>query len=452
MKNGDDKRVEEIFVLLYSAAKWGILSLLAGLIVGGVASVFLHLLEGSVTFVGGLPPFWRILLLPLGLLASAFLIKTFAPEAHGHGTEKVIEAVHYKQGYIPLKVVPVKLAATITTLASGGSVGKEGPCAQIGGGLMSWLAGLLRLDVEDRKKLVVCGISAGFSAVFGTPISGAVFGVEVLYIGQMLYDVLLPSFISGIIARIVATSFGIPGLAGRIIPISLEWKVILLSVMAGIFFGFVSIMHIEMLNYTESRFKKLDMSWWKKPLFGGFLLLAMALTLGTRYLGLGMDTVYEALSGARVPLFAFFIKSLAMAITLSCGGSGGVLTPTFFVGATAGATFARLTGADPILLSVMGFTAVLAGAANTPITASIMAMEIMGPQATPLAAIACVLSFVVSGHRSIYPTQVLARPKSKVFEIPPHSGGQAFYKFKILSSKIFLSRYIRALRIKQKNK
>jgi len=129
-----------------------------------------------------------------------------------------------------------------------------------------------------------------------------------------------------------------------------------------------------------------------------------------------------------------------------------VLTPTFFVGATAGATFARLTGSDPILLSVMGFTAVLAGAANTPITASIMAMEIMGPQATPLAAIACVLSFVVSGHRSIYPTQVLARPKSKVFEIPPYSGEQAFYKVKILSSKIFLSRYIRALRIKQKNK
>ncbi|HHZ04377.1 chloride channel protein, partial [Acetomicrobium hydrogeniformans] len=136
MKNGDDKRVEEVFVLLYSAAKWGILSLLAGLIVGGAASVFLLLLEGSVSFVGGLP-FWRILLLPLGLLASAFLIKTFAPEAHGHGTEKVIEAVHCKEGYIPLKVVPVKLAATITTLASGGSAGKEGPCAQIGGGLMS---------------------------------------------------------------------------------------------------------------------------------------------------------------------------------------------------------------------------------------------------------------------------------------------------------------------------
>jgi len=435
------EKIDETFVLLYSTAKWGILSVMAGLVVGGAASLFLYLLEKSISFVAELPS-WRFLLLPLGLFLSAFLIRALAPEAKGHGTEKVIEAVHFKEGIIPLRVVPVKLVATIITLASGGSAGKEGPCAHIGGGLMSWMAQIFRLDVEDRKKLVVCGISAGFSAVFGTPISGAVFGVEVLYIGQMLYDVLLPSFISGIIARIVASSFGISSLAGTTVSISLDWKYVAMAIFGGVFFGLVSIMHIEMLNYIEDKFGNLRVSWWKKPIYGGFILLAVALIFGTRYLGLGMDTVYNALSGDRIPLLAFAIKSFAMAITLSCGGSGGVLTPTFFVGATAGAALARLFNASPALFSAMGLTAVLAGSANTPITASIMAMELIGPQATPLAALACVVSFVVSGHRSIYSTQILARPKSKAFEISPLPDGKNIFKVKLMSSKVTVIRYI----------
>jgi len=443
------KKLQEILILLYSTAKWGILSVMAGLVVGGAVSLFLYLLENSIAFVSGLPS-WRFSLLPLGLLISAFLIKNLAPEAEGHGTEKVIEAIHFKQGLIPLRVVPVKLVATIVTLACGGSVGEEGPSVQIGGGLMSWIAQILRLDVYDRKKLVVCGISAGFSAVLGTPISGAVFGVEVLYVGQMLYDVLLPSFISGIIARIVASSFGVPSLTGKIIAISLDWKVVLLSILAGVFFGLVSIMHVEMLHYVESKFKRIDVLWWKKPVLGGFILLIIVLVFGTRYLGLGSDTIRDVLSGGQVPLFAFILKSFAMAVTLSCGGSGGVLTPTLFVGATAGSTLARLIGMDSALFGTMGLAAVLAGAANTPITTSIMAMELMGPQATPLAAIACVVSFVVSGHRSIYPTQILFRPKSKVFEVSPLSWGQNLFKVKLLPSKLFFVRYMRALRLKRK--
>jgi len=449
VREGFREKLEETFVLLYSTAKWGILSVVAGIVVGGAASFFLYLLEMSISFVDGLS-WWRLLLLPLGLFLSAFLIRMLAPEAKGHGTEKVIEAVHFGEGIIPLRVVPVKLIATIVTLASGGSAGKEGPCAHIGGGLMSWMAQIFRLDAEDRKKLVVCGISAGFSAVFGTPISGAVFGVEVLYIGQMLYDVLLPSFISGIIARIVASSFGVPSLAGAIVSISLDWKYVVFSIFAGVFFGLVSIMHIEMLNYVEDKFGNTHISWWKKPICGGFILLAIALIFGTRYLGLGMNTVYDALSGERVPLLAFVIKSFAMAITLSCGGSGGVLTPTFFVGATAGATLARLFGASQALFSAIGLTAVLAGSANTPITASIMAMELIGPQATPLAALACVVSFVVSGHRSIYSTQILARPKSKAFEILPLPGGPNIFKVKLMSSKVAVIRYINTLKQRYK--
>lgn len=130
------------------------------------------------------------------------------PDAEGHGTDKIIEAIHKCSGRIKLLVVPVKLVATIITLVAGGSAGKEGPCAQIGAGLASAFADLLRVDEQDRKKLVICGISAGFASVFGTPIAGAIFGLEVLFVGNIMYDVLLPSFVAGITGYRVAWLLG----------------------------------------------------------------------------------------------------------------------------------------------------------------------------------------------------------------------------------------------------
>lgn len=190
------KRLAEQSVLFISVMKWVVLATAVGAIVGLSTSGFLIALNVSIRFTNRFPYFF--LLLPVAFLLSAMIIRVFAPDAKGHGTEKVIEAVHKRSGKIDGAVVPVKLIATIITLAMGGSAGKEGPCAQIGGGLCSLFSDLFRFDAKDRKKLVICGISAGFAAVFGTPIGGAIFGVEVLFIGGLLYDVLLPSFIAGI--------------------------------------------------------------------------------------------------------------------------------------------------------------------------------------------------------------------------------------------------------------
>ena len=143
------------------------------------------------------------------LFLSNLIVKYLAPEAEGHGTEKVIEAVHKRSGKINPLVVPIKLIATIITIALGGSAGKEGPCAQIGAGLSSAFADLLRFGNRDRKKLVICGISAGFATVFGTPIAGAIFGVEVLFVGGLIYDVLLPAFVAGIVGYHVSSGLGI---------------------------------------------------------------------------------------------------------------------------------------------------------------------------------------------------------------------------------------------------
>src|SRR5210317_928880 len=185
------KSITEESILLISIFKWFFIASLMGVVVGISTTLFLTCLNWSTSRLGGHSSYF--LLLPLALAASSYITKYLAPEAEGHGTEKVIEAVHRHDSKIKAIVVPVKLVTTIITLACGGSAGKEGPCAQIGGGLASTIGNLLKFDDADRRKLVICGISAGFSTVFGTPIAGAMFGLEVLFVGGIRYDVLLPT-------------------------------------------------------------------------------------------------------------------------------------------------------------------------------------------------------------------------------------------------------------------
>lgn len=235
----DRKIIRDQVWLISSLLKWVFFSIVAGVVVGAAAAAFLISLDAAIEFVSSMNR-WRYLLIFPALVFSLYFVRALAPEAAGHGTEKVIEAIHKRSGAMDIKVVPVKLIATIVTIAAGGSAGKEGPCAQIGAGLMYGVSRIFRLDESDRKKLVICGISAGFSAVFGTPITGAVFGVEVLFVGQMFYDVLLPSFISGIVSCFTAAYLGaghLPEFAlnvPHLAPGLMAW-----SLFAGIFFGMV---------------------------------------------------------------------------------------------------------------------------------------------------------------------------------------------------------------------
>ncbi|HSB33775.1 MAG TPA: chloride channel protein [Nitrospirota bacterium] len=405
------KKVLEGSVLFVSILKWLFLATCIGVIVGISTTVFLKLLGIGISTATRYQ--YYFLLLPVALFLSALVVRTFAPDAEGHGTEKIIEAVHRHSGKMKLSVVPVKLIATVITIALGGSAGKEGPAAQIGAALSSGFAGLLRFSDPDRKKLVICGISAGFATVFGTPIAGALFGVEVLFVGAVLYDVLLPSFVAGIVGYQVSSSLGVVYFHEPVSIVPAFSSFFFLKVcLSGLFFGLCSLLLIESLRLFEglSHRIKVWMPW--KGMFGGLALVVLTWLFSTRYLGLGLDTITSVLKGGTIPAGAFLLKILFTAITLGFGGSGGIITPIFFIGATAGSFFGRSLGFDPALYAAIGMVGLLAGAANTPISASIMAIELFGPEIAPYAAVACVISFLMTGHRSVYPSQVLSLAKS----------------------------------------
>jgi H+/Cl- antiporter ClcA len=414
------KNITEWLVLFASVVKWAFLSTIIGIIVGTAAAGFLTILEYAVNFVNSISKYY-FLLLPFGLFLPTVVTMYVSPDSAGHGTEKIIEAIHRKFGALRLRVVPVKMITTIITLATGGSVGKEGPTAQIGGALASSISDLFRFNERDRKRMVICGISAGFAAVFGTPIAGAIFGVEILFVGTLLYGALLPSYIAGMISCQVAAFMGVhyfhptialnPGFS----PI-FYGKVIL----AGLFFGCCCIFFIESMKYVEHSAERIKI--WKPfvGLIGGVLLIVLTLIFSTDYLGLGGNQMYGILNGATdIIWYAFILKVIFTAITLGFGGSGGIVTPIFYIGATSGVLIGHLLGVDPVLFAAIGLCAVLSGCTNAPIAASIMAVEVFGAPIAPYAALACIISFIITGHRSAYPSQILAMNKSSSIIIHP---------------------------------
>jgi H+/Cl- antiporter ClcA len=413
MKN---KFAEQITLIL-SVIKWSVYATIVGTLVGIGTTVFLKALAWCSAFSGSYSGYYYFL--PIMLAISSLLVARVAPEAAGHGTEKVIEAVHQRMGKIPFKVVPVKLVATLITLAGGGSAGKEGPCAQIGAGLASTFATLLRLDDVDRRKLVICGISAGFATVFGTPIAGALFGVEVLVLGQVLYDVLFPSFVAGIVGYHIAVSMGCTYAHPPIcLPPQLTGWSAMELVLLGIWCGLIALLFIEMMKMAHRYLDKYLHNKALQAAAGGVLLIIIAEIASPRYLGLGIDTLEEGWKGGALPMGAFLWKSLATSITLGCGGSGGVVTPIFFIGTAAGNLFAQLFSHHNIAaFSSIGMVALLAGAANTPIAASVMAIELFGAGLGADAAVACMVSFLIVGYRSVYPSQLLGVSKSESLQV-----------------------------------
>lgn len=358
------------------------------------------------------------LLLPLALPLTVWIIRTYAPSAKGHGTEAVIAAVHQRSGRVDVAVAPVKLLATVITLACGGSAGKEGPCAQIGASITSFFADVLKLNDDDRRRLVICGIGAGFAAVFGTPISGALFGIEVLYLGRIEYPVLFPCLIAGIIAHLVSgvKPFS-PGLAGALGQNSAE--LLGFSLVAGVAFGLAALILIESMRGLERGLHRFKSHPYLIAVCGGIALAALYLFFGNAYSGLGSSRIEASLSGLfELSLAAFAIKIVTTSLTLETGGSGGIVTPLFFIGASAGAAFAKILGLPIGTFAAFGFVSLVAAGANTPIAASVMAVELLPAEIGVYAALCACTAYLIVGHRSVYASQRLGYSKTPGLVVP----------------------------------
>ncbi|HEY8418038.1 MAG TPA: chloride channel protein [Limnochordales bacterium] len=402
-----------------SLLKWLVLSTLAGAVAGLGAVVFLKGLHSAVDQMARITPGWRLALLPVMGGLSGWIVWRFAPQAAGHGTEAVIAAVHERDGDIPFRVVPVKALATIVSLAGGGSAGKEGPCTQIGSGLASALARLLRLSPADRRRLAICGIGAGFTALFGTPLGGAIFAIEVLFGGALLYEILFPSLVAGFTAYQVSQWFHVDYLRPSAPVTAGSGELVFLKALVlGAFLGLVALALIEALEAAERFFHRLPLPAPVRPVVGGVVLAALAVVAGTEYLGMGIETMEEAVAGAALAPAAFLWKLVFTAVTLGSGWSGGVMLPIFFIGAAAGSWAAPLLGLDRAAGAAMGLSALLAGATNAPIASSVIAVEMFGPEVGVYAAAACLASFIMSGHRSVYPSQVLVMSKTAALRVP----------------------------------
>lgn len=354
---------------------------------------------------------WLILLLaPAGWMVG-LLYKHFGASVEA-GNNLIFEETHDPRAVIPLRMTPLILLGTFITHLFGGSAGREGTALQTGASLADQLTKPLKLSPRDRRILLMAGISAGFASVFGTPLAGAVFGIEVLAIGSLSYDAIAPCFLAAFVGDLVTRAWHIQHTAYQVawVPV-LDVKGVLSAMLAGMIFGLVSMAFAK----TTHALAGLSRRWIKRPelrpVVGGLLVTGAVLAIGTtKYIGLGIPTIVDAFH-VKLPVYDFAAKFVFTAVTLGSGFKGGEVTPLFYIGSTLGNALSNVLPLPSPLLAGMGFVAVFAGAANTPIASTLMAIELFGADAGAFAAIACVGSYLFSGHAGIYHAQRVGKSK-----------------------------------------
>jgi H+/Cl- antiporter ClcA len=389
--------------------RWVALAVLIGILSGGLSAAFIESLNWATDV--RTTNDWIIYSLPLaGLLIG--LSYHYLGQGLERGSNLLIDQIHSHSEWIPLRLTPLIFGTSVLTHLAGGSSGREGAALQLAAGVTDPISKRLGLNTADRSLMLVTAIAGGFGSVFGVPVAGAVFALEVQRIGRVRYEALVPAFVASFVGNAVVRGLGVHHTAYPQMPVielspSLAWKVVLFGLLAGL----VSNIFVRLTHYVKDQMKKFIAWYPARPMVGGVLVLALVLIFGWQdYVGLSMPLAFEAMNGSYSG--QWITKTLLTAITLGSGFVGGEFIPLFVIGALFGASFAHIIGANIVLFAIVGSLTVLSGATNTPLACTIIGIELFGGQDIAIFAIACATAYATSGHTGIYHAQRLSAHKS----------------------------------------
>ncbi len=391
--------------------KWVILALLVGALVGGIGTAFYFCMQFATDF--RTRNLWIEWLLPLGGLLIVFLYR-LAGVKKAKGTNLVLLAVRSPEE-VPLRMAPLIFISTVITHLFGGSAGREGAALQIGGSLGFQLGKLFRLDEKDLHIITMCGMSAAFSALFGTPIASAVFAMEVVSVGIMYYAALVPCVVASLTGAAVARFFGAQGTEFAIqggIPSMGLISMLQIALLAALCAG-VSVIFCYMLHNTNKLYRRFLPNHYLRAAAGGAVIVALMLLSGTQdYMGAGIGVIQSAMNGNARPE-AFVLKMIFTAVTLGAGFKGGEIVPSFYIGAVFGCVAGGLIGLNPAFGAAVGLIAVFCGVTNCPMTSLVISVELFGAQGALFYLLAVAVSYMLSGYTGLYSRQKIMYSKYK---------------------------------------
>jgi H+/Cl- antiporter ClcA len=395
---------------LSALAQWLLLGGLVGVVCGAGSALFLWLLEEATAF--RIQHEVVIYTLPIAGLAVGWIYERFG-QAIKAGNNLVIDTIHDEGPEIPVRMAPMVLVGTVLTHVFGGSAGREGTAVQMGASLTDWLSHRLNLPRAMRRQLLAAGVAGGFGSVFGTPIAGTVFGLEFIVLGRIEYDALVPALVAAIVGDQTTRALGIGHThypSAPLVPTTAlllgKWVVFAVAV------ALTTTVFIELTHFLKKQGEKRITRLPLRMFLGGAVVVLLWRLVGTSdYLGLGVPMIVRSFEDPGLPTYAFAAKLVFTAVTLGAGFLGGEVTPLFFVGAALGNVFAQWLGIPIALGAGVGLAAVFAASSNTPLALSIMAVELLGGHVFPHVVVVCVLAYLLTGHRSIYPSQRLLRGK-----------------------------------------
>ena len=410
------KYIDHMGPYVAALLKWIVVGGLVGG-VGGVVGALFHLGVNYATSVRLAHP-WVLYLLPLGGLVIAGLYRLCKLE--GKGTNAVIESVHFGSD-VPVLLVPLIFVSTVITHLCGGSAGREGAALQIGGGIGYRTGRLLHLGEKDLPLATLCGMSGVFSALFGTPLTATVFALEVISVGVLYYAGLVPCITAAMTGYLISLLLGVPPTRFTVAMPALDAWTMLLVLVLAILCALVSILFCRGLHITEHLAARLVKNSYLRAAAGGVVIIALTLLLGTTdYNGAGMDVIQRALNG-QANGWAWLLKLLFTAITIGCGFKGGEVVPSFFVGAAFGCWVGTLLGLPPAFAAAIGLVAVFCGAVNCPIASVVLSVEMFGAEGMLYFAMACAISYVLSGYCGLYSSQTILYSKLRAEFINVHT-------------------------------